>query len=454
MVLRTMAIAASTDVKVPAAESFKDTFSLKMLVMAEKVELDPEEWSYDDCVARAIANNTDVRRTYLSILQADEDIASAKDAWLPTVSFSTSQSFENYPSPSDGIRANSYGSTYGVNAGWTVWEGNIRKYRLESARLIKRQQEYSGADQIKNLKLGILQAYLNILYAEEAVSIARQTLEVSESQTVRARRLMESGRSSAVDFAQIESQEAQDRYSVVQAEGNYASAVLALKKFLMLGIDSEIRVASMTFSECDVLAPLPGCGEVYDIAAAWLPGIKSNDLNRDIYANDIRIAKAGRLPTITLQGGVGTGYTSGGPSWTSQMGHGFNENVGLSVTVPIFDGNSTKRAVAKARLASLEYDITARELLEDLSQTIENLYIESDNSRSRYLSGLKRLEAAEESARLVDRQFDLGLVNPLELLTAHNDLLNARLELLQSKYMAILSNKTINYYATSAVSLP
>lgn len=111
-----------------------------MPVTAEMSALNPEEWSHDDCVARAIANNTDIRRTYLSILQADEDIASAKDSWLPTVSFSTSQSFANYPSPTDGIRANIYGSSYGVNAGWTVWEGNIRKYRLESARLIKRQQ--------------------------------------------------------------------------------------------------------------------------------------------------------------------------------------------------------------------------------------------------------------------------------------------------------------------------
>ena len=70
------------------------------------------------------------------------------------------------------------------------------------------------------------------------------------------------------------------------------------------------------------------------------------------------------------------------------------------------------------------------------------------------MSGQTQLEATGLTADLVNRQFELGLVNPLELLTAHNNLLNARLEMLQNKYMAILANKTITYYATTQISLP
>ncbi len=58
------------------------------------------------------------------------------------------------------------------------------------------------------------------------------------------------------------------------------------------------------------------------------------------------------------------------------------------------------------------------------------------------------------TAALVDRQFELGLVNPLELMTAHNDLLSARLEQIQNKYMAILANKTIEYYNTREITIP
>lgn len=423
-------------------------------VTATDTQALPLKWTFEDCVNYAIDNSTEVRKAILSALQADEEIGSAKDAWLPTVGFSTNHSFTNYPSPENGRKGNAYGSSYGINAAWTVWEGNVRKYRLESAKISRMQTTLAGDDAIRNIKIGILQAYLNTMYAKETVEIAKQTLEVSTSQTARAKRLMESGRTSKVDYAQIESQMAQDQYNLVQAESNYSSAKMALKKILTLGLDYDMELAEPTLSENEINISLPEMKQTYELAAAWLPAIKSNDLNRELYANDIKIAKAGNLPNISLQGGLGTGYTSGGASWGSQMGHGFNENVGVALTVPIYDGNSTKRAVAKARLAALDYDINKKQLLDDLQQTIESLYIDATNSKAKYASGLKQLEATQLTAQLVDRQFELGLVNPLELLTAHNNLLNARLELLQSKFMAILSNKTINYYATSEVTLP
>ena len=126
----------------------------------------PEIWSYSDCLNYAIEHNSDIRYTLLSILQSDEDILSAKDAWLPTVDFSTTQGYTNLPIGTGSVSENNiYKSSYGVNASWTVWEGNVRKYRLESARLIRKQQQLIGEYIIKELKIGILQSYLNILYS-------------------------------------------------------------------------------------------------------------------------------------------------------------------------------------------------------------------------------------------------------------------------------------------------
>lgn len=293
------------------------------------------------------------------------------------------------------------------------------------------------------------------MYAKETVTIASQTLEVSESQTERARRFMESGRTSKADFAQIESQAAQDRYNLVQAESNYATAKMNLKKILTLGLDYDLQIADVTFSDNDVTSDLPPMDQVYTFASTWLPELKSNELSKQIYANDVKIAKAGYLPSISLQGSLGTGYNSGGSlSWGSQMKGAFNENIGVTLSIPIFDGNSTRRAVAKANLAAMEYDLDQKQLLDNLSQTIESLYIDANNAKAKYTSGITQLEATQTTADLVDRQFELGLVNPLELLTAHNNLLNARLGLLQSKFMAVLARKTIDFYATTQIYIP
>ncbi len=413
----------------------------------------PDRWSYSDCVDWAIAHNVDLRKVLLQILQADQNVGQAKDAWLPTVGFNTSQGYVNYPAPAPGGNSNAYTSSYGINAQWTVWEGNMRKYRLESAELLARQQRLTGEDQIKTIRLAVLSAYLRILYAREAIDIAAQSLEVSASQTERTRRLMETGRTSKVDFSQIESQQAQDEYNLTQARNNYATSKLELKRLLQLGIDSDFELVETPVTEAEVLMPLPEAKSVYDYAASWLPAFRSNDLNRAILANDVSIARAGYLPEISLQGGIGTGYNTGGSGWGTQMKQGLHENLGLSLSVPIYDGNATRRAVAKAKLAELEYELDRENLLNDLSQTLESLYIDAGNARSRYEAALKQLEANSLTAQLVDRQFDLGLVNPLDLLTAHNNLLNSRLELLQSKYLALLANKSILFYATRAITL-
>ena len=414
----------------------------------------PLRWSYSDCLDWAIAHNTDIRQTLLSILQADEDIAQAKDAWLPSVDFSTGQGFTNYPLAMSGRKSNTYNSSYGVNASWTVWEGNARKYRLESSKLVKRQQQLAGEDQIKELQVAILQAYLNILYSREAIEIAKSTLEVSTAQTERMRKLVEGGRQSKVDLAQIESQMAQDQYNLTQAESNLSSYKMNLKKLLNLGLENDINIVDVAFPDSEVTSELIPMASAYESALGWLPAFKSNQIEAEIYAKDVDIARTGNAPNISLQGGIGTGYATGGRDWGYQMGHGLNENIGLSLSVPIYDGNKTKRAVAKAKLAQFEADINREKLLNDLAQTIENLYIEANNAQARYRSGMVQLEAMEETSTLVNRQFELGLVNPLDLLTAHNNLLNARLEQLQNKYMAILASKTITFYASGEVEMP
>ena len=434
--------------------SFPDSFSKEEVIQPSPMQM-PEVWSFRDCVDWAIANNNDIRKTILSILEADETIGQTKDAYLPTVGFSTSHSLGNYPWPVASSNSNSYNSSYNINASWTIWEGNIRKYRLESSKLLRQQQKLYGDDVIKNLELGILQAYLMIMYSAEAVEIAKQSLAVSTAQADRAKRLMETGKTSKVDYMQIESQKAQDQYNLVTAQTSYTSSKVTLKNILNLSLDYDLNIEELTFSDSLVNIPIPTKTQVFEIASNWLPQFKSNELNKDIYDYNIKIARAGYLPSISLNGGLGTGYNSGsGGSWGPQMKHFFNENVGINLSIPIYDGNATRRAVNMAQLQALEYELNKTDLMNELSQTIENLYIDSENARAKFISGQTQLESTSLTATLVDRQFELGLVNPIELLTAHNNLLNARLELLQTKYMAILSNKTIEFYTTREVALP
>ena len=54
---------------------------------------------------------------------------------------------------------------------------------------------------------------------------------------------------------------------------------------------------------------------------------------------------------------------------------------------------------------------------------------------------------------MVNEQFNLGMKNTVELLTEKNNLLSAKQELVQAKYMAILSRTLLNFYAGNNIEL-
>lgn len=123
------------------------------------------------------------------------------------------------------------------------------------------------------------------------------------------------------------------------------------------------------------------------------------------------------------------------------------------MNVPIFDQKQTKTAVAKAKIQKMSADLDIEDRKNEIEQLIEELYISLSNNQAKYQAGITQVESAALSAELTNLQFENGLVNPVELLQAHNNELQARSELLQAKYMVLLDKKMLEYYRTATVTL-
>ena len=345
-------------------------------------------------------------------------------------------------------------SNYGLDASWTLWEGNLRRYKLEAAQLGLRQKALAREDVEKNIKLGLLQRYLAAMYASEAVRIAELTLAASERIMERVRGLTRAGRSPQATYIQLENQYARDRYTLVQARGELEAAKVALKAALQIRFDIPFDIACPEIDDTDALAPLPLIEDVYASAMEWLPELRINRVRKGVYAANVKIARAGYFPKVALSGAAGAGYASGGRSWKSQIGHGLNERIGVKIDVPIFDANATKRAVAKARLGALRNDVEKDSLESEVSRTIEGLYTDVHNAQAGYMAGMKQLEVALLAAGITTADLEKGKVDAFDVLTAHNNLAAARLEVLKCKYLAMLAGKTLRFYATKEVNFP
>lgn len=412
-------------------------------------------WTYDQCIEYARVHNIDVRQATLEHESTAIDIEAAKAKWFPSLNVATTQSYTNYPKPGTGGHVNNYNGSYGLNSNWTLYDGGSRTNEIKRAELLNRQSRLTIERQLNTLTTSILSTYLQILYAREAIGIAESSAATSKMQSERAEQLMNSGRISRVDYTQLLSQYHSDLYTIESARSNYASKCLEMKMLLQLGIDSDVELSDVAFTEEQVLAPMPDKAAVYLAAIEWLPAIKSTELSRDISDARIAIAQAGTRPNISLNGSVATNNgTHTGETFGNQLLHGLHEQIGVTLSYNIFDQKVTSSEIARAKIARLNADLDLEDILTSVQESIESAYIEGTTAQARYRSGKVKLQSAELTDELTNEQFRLGLVNTLDLITSHNDLLAARQELLQAKYLAILSAKILEFYRDGNVSLP
>jgi len=203
-----------------------------------------------------------------------------------------------------------------------------------------------------------------------------------------------------------------------------------------------------------IMVPLSNKETIYETALTVMPEVKSSLLSMDIASLEIQKAKAGYLPTISLNADIGTGYASGnGLSFSTQIWDRMNESIRLSVNIPIFSNRENKTAVNKAKLASITSELDWMNTQKQLLRTVEGLYVDATSSQNQYLAAVEQVKYSEESYNLIEEQFFLGMKNTLELLTAKNNLLNARQELLQSKYMAVMNIQLLNIYQDREITI-
>ncbi len=378
-----------------------------------------EVWSFDRCVEWARAHNISLQQSRLGEDMSAAELEAAEARWQPSLDFATTHGYTNTPW---GNNKNSYTGNYGLNAAWTVWDGGVRENNIKRGKIQTRIDRLSTDNLLRTIETDLLAAYMNILYARESIAIYEEAVKLSELQADRARQLMEAGRLSKVDYAQLQSQYEQDRYSLVNAQGTYDSRVMELKKLLEMGIDENIELQAVEWDTDDVVDALPDIAESYRLAVVTDVRLKALELAEDNASLDVAIAKAGRMPDISLTAGVGSGYFAPGAGFGTQMKQSFSESVGLTFSIPILDNKKTKTAVAKANAQRLNAQLDIQARYNELSRSVETWYIDTRAAQSRYIAGLEQERAAAVSDELVNEQFRLGLVNTVELLTSHNAL--------------------------------
>lgn len=403
-------------------------------------------WTLQECLDYAYQNNIQVRQSRNNQLSGIEDTKQAKAALFPSLVASTTQSYTNYPS-SEVTDNNSYTGTYGITAGMTIFEGGKLRTEVKRQKVQNQMDALSVEESVNDIRIAIVQAYMQCLYAADAVRINRSTAEASKAQRDRAEEMLRTGSISRVDFAQLQSQYSSDEYQVVVASSTLDNYKLQLKQLLELDIMEEMNPAVPGVKEENVLKALPSKDEVYATALKVMPQIRRGELGVEAAKLEEKSARAGFYPSISLSASIGTGHMSNNDFESgSQIWNRFNENVGLTLNIPIFSNRKNRTAVNKAKIALNDSYLEWTSLQKELLRNVESAYLDAVSAQAQYLSAREKEKYARESYELTSEQFRVGVKNTVELITAQNEYSAAQQQVLQAKYLTLLSIELLNIY--------
>ena len=435
-----------------------------LMLMSMPTECAARQWSLKDCIDYALANNIQLQKAKVQQLSALEDIKQSQSALLPSLSLSTSQNVSYNPWPEQGsamiagnkvqadVKKVYYNGSYSLSGNWTVWNGGQNTNTVKLNKLAAEQARLDSAVTANNVLEQIAQLYVQILYSDEAISVTKESLKTSQANEERGKTMVSVGKMSKADLAQLTAQRAEDEYSIVEAESNLRNYKRQLKQLLQIADNDEFDVVIPTTTDEMALKDVPALNDVYAASLTQRPEIQNAKLGIESSDLSVKIAKAGKMPTVSLNAGLSTSTTSMSQNgWGNQMKNNFTVGGGVTVSIPLFDNRKTKTAVNKAMLQKENYMLDLQDKQTTLYSTVENYWLQAVTNQNKFKAARVSTESAQASYELLSEQFNLGLKNIVELMTGKTHLLQAQQNELQSKYLAILNLNMLDFYRTGEI---
>lgn len=482
----------------------KKLLTLSSFLIFFAVQLQAQgKWDLKRCVEYAINNNISIKLADVDARVAKLTYEQSKYARFGQANFATQfgLNFGRSIDPTTNLYTTNQSVYQGISlqAGANLFNWFSQKRLIEANRYGYEAQR-ENVDKIKSdVTLNVAAAYLTALLAREQVNLSQTKLMLTSQQLDNTRKLVAAGSVPELNAAELEAQFATDTSAFISAQQTYDIDVLNLKAFLNIDAAAEFDldtppVESIPVEPISQLQP----DFVYSLAEKTFPQQRMNELRVTSAQKNVQAVKGLLFPTLSIYGSLGNNFANdlrksvpGQPItydtlsfytqtptdkfpiiqpiptvnyyhqpvgdifngyWT-QMDNNFRQQVGLQLSIPIFNGNQVKTNYQKAKLNVQTVTLQKESDLLTLKQNVYQAYYNAVASLQKFESNKKAVATAERSFDLATKRYNIGLLNTIDYLVNQNNLFTARINQLSSQYDYVFRMKVLEYYKGLGVRL-
>ena len=454
-----------------------------------------KKWSLLECVNYAMENNIGIKQTALQAKVSDLQFKQDKQGQYPTLNLNNNYgvSFGRRENPTTGIFEDQRFFNTGLNmqSSVSIFNWYSQKNRIAADNL-EVKASYALIDKQKNdIALSVASSYLQLLLNVKQSEIVNIQLQQSKQQLVNTQKLVTAGTLPELNAAELEAQVARDSANYIAAKGNTEQSVLSLKNLMNFDAAQPFEVDTPPVEKIfieDIASLQPDA--VYNLALANMPQQQFNNYKYLAAEKNKNAAKGAMMPSIGAFGGLNTNYIyfkSAIPNFAAtgqfipsglivnngantlnvlqpeikengtfrnitpnpfftQLSANFGQNIGIGISVPIFNGGTLKSTYERSKLSLKSLELTKEQDNQKLKQDIYTAHSLAVVALEKFNASKKSVETAERSYGFANKRYAIGMLTTLELITNQNNLLRAKLEYSLNQFDYVFKMKVLEFY--------
>ena len=413
----------------------------------------PKTLSLEECIRYAEEHNYSLQSAGLNVTSSEISLKQAKENIAPSVSASASQGF----SANNYRKSVNWNGNYGINAGMTLFDGLYNYNNIKKSKLDVEQSDLELEQNRNQIRVSIIKAFLAIMMNQDLLTYQEKVLISSKEQMDQGEQQFRVGQILESDYKMLQAQYTSDLYNIENTKINIQNNYLALKNLLSIDPGEEIAIVRPDSATLFQSLEVPAMQEMLDKSKNYLPELKlrENDVTSAEY--NVKLQKSGYYPSLSLSAGVSTGYNNSNLTenlgWGTQLWHGLGENVGLNLSIPIYQRSQVRHNVQLAQLRVQQAELTQKEVSYQIDQELRQYYLDVLSAQNDYRVAEAQKDAYEANYNAYSFKFKYGSITAVDLIQQQTNYLNQLNKYMQAKYSFVLQRKILDVFMGLPVKL-
>lgn len=381
----------------------------------------------------ALCNNPQLQYTWAGIKVQAANLGSARAAYWPTLNLSVSQMNDvtQFPgSRQSTSRIDTTSASATIN--WRIWDFGEGRAASESAEATMLAAAIASHDATLQKTLStVISAYFDAQTALANLEARKSQEELAQLTLQAVQRRLERGAGAQSDALQAATALAKAKLERNRSAGALNKARSVLVYAMGLPAQAELRLAQQPWT-VNTSSEAAWHSDVRDKLQSWLdlaqlshPAIQAARLQTRAAKDKLQATRAEGMPSLDLSANY---YDNGRPNQSLSASQTQETLAGVTLTIPVFSGfgNTYKVRSAQAQLQQAQANLidTEQQVLTELVKNHADATAALDNLEA----ADALLDAATASIETVQRKFDKGAADILEMLTTQSAMAEAQLE--------------------------